>query len=236
MLGWFGLHGVVANSGVGAIQPGGARLRPRVEVIPNGVDGNGLFSRERARGLLNVGDRNVLIAGIGSLVPNKNFGLLIEVLAQLHPRWPSLRLVLIGDGPEKQRLVRMAAERMLTEYCDFTGQIPEARRLLRGTDILCVPSISEAMPNVVMEACAAGVPVVAHNTGAIESLVRPGVNGFIVGPANESSFTDAVERLVSDEGLRRRMGDAGQHLMQSVFSVEHMADHFVAFYREVAKP
>jgi glycosyltransferase involved in cell wall biosynthesis len=129
---------------------------------------------------------------------------LIRVIAKISPRFPALKLLLIGDGPEKDRLLQRASQLMPLGSYIFTGLVPDAYRLLKGIDILCSSSLTEGMPNVILEAHAAGIPVVANKVGAIPSLVKDGVNGFVVEAGAEAKFLDAVEKLVSNIGLRSK--------------------------------
>ena len=228
-----GLHALVTNSEVEAQLLKKKKPVLRVEVLPNGVSIEGLFSRTKARELLKISEDSIVIAGIGSLTSNKNFEYLIEAVAKISSKYPELKLVLIGDGPENNNLLKQASQLIPFDQVVFLGAVPDAYKLLKGIDVLCVPSLSEGMPNVVLEACGAGVPVVANNVGVISSLIRDGNNGFLVEVGDESLFISAIERLVCNKGLRDEMGLWGQEIVQNEYSTQVMAHRFVSIYLEL---
>jgi glycosyltransferase involved in cell wall biosynthesis len=228
-----GIQGIITNSELEARMLHNKKPGLRVVVIPNAVDEGELMSRTKAREFLGAPDGNILVAGIGSLTPNKNFGYLIEIFAKIVPRNPTAMLVFIGDGPEKKSLFQKASSLIPGDRFQFTGLVPGAHRLFPGIDILCVSSLTEGMPNVVLEACAAGIPVVANKVGAIPSLVIDGVNGFLIDVDDENGYTSAIEKLVENGGLRREMGSSGQRLMRTEFGIGRMADRFASFYKEI---
>jgi glycosyltransferase involved in cell wall biosynthesis len=228
-----GLNALVTNSELEAMLLNKEKPGLRVKVIPNGVDMDGLLSRTKARELLDIPEDYIVIAGIGSLTPNKNFEYLIEAIAKIIFKYPKLKIVLIGDGPERDRLLKKSSELMTFDRIHFLGAVPDAYKLLKGIDILCISSLSEGMPNVVLEAWGAGIPVVANKVGAISSLIKDGVNGFVVEVGDESEFICAVEELICNKNLREEMGELGHRIIQDEYSSQTMADNFVSFYREM---
>lgn len=228
-----GLQGVITNSQVEVRLLENEKPGLRVKFIPNGADEEGLFSRMQARETLGISDEQILVAGIGSLTPNKNFEYLIRIIAKISFSYPNLKLIIIGDGPEKDRLARSASNLMQPSCFMFTGLLPEASKLLRGIDILCIPSLTEGMPNVVLEACVAGIPVVANKVGAIPSLIKDGVNGYIVETGDEAKFRSVIEKLIQDKALRNKMGAFGKKLAHTELSSGKMADRFTSFYQEM---
>jgi glycosyltransferase involved in cell wall biosynthesis len=229
-----GLHGLVTNNELEAQQIKSQSPKLWVEVISNGLADDDLLSRVKAREILGIRDDCILIAGIGSLTLRKNFEYLIDVIAKIYLKLPPTKLLIIGAGPERNKLLKRATELMPIDCFMFTGNVPNVYRLLRGIDVLCAPSLDEGMPNVIMEACAAGTPVVANNVGAIPSLIKDELNGFVVEVGAESKFIRAIEKLVCDKKLRTEMGNAGQQLMHTEFGLQRMADRFVSLYQRMA--
>jgi len=228
-----GLQGLVTNSPVEANNIIKKKPRLAVEYIPNGVETDALYDRSTAREYLGISDGCLLVAGIGSLTSNKNFEYLIRVFSQIQERHPKAKLAIIGDGPEKNYLLHQASNSIPPDRFILPGAIPETHRLMAGVDILCVTSLTEGMPNVVLEACAAGTAIIANRIGAIPSIIQHGVNGFVLDVGNTAQFTCALEKLLQDSLLRAEMGTAGKKLAQMEFSSQKMADRFVAFYRKL---
>jgi glycosyltransferase involved in cell wall biosynthesis len=229
-----GLQGLITNSEIEAQMLSKTRPGLRIEVIPNGVVDDGLVSREKARKSLGLPIESTVIAGLGSLTRNKNYEYLIEVFAPICLQRSDVKLVLIGDGPEKDRLLEKASKFIPCDQFLFTGLVADAYRLLKGIDILCVSSLTEGLPNVILEAFSAGIPVVATNVGAIPSIVKDCVNGFVVNVDDQVGFSNAVEKLIDNVELRSEMGFAGKELIQEKFGLERMANHFISFYQELA--
>jgi glycosyltransferase involved in cell wall biosynthesis len=227
-----GLQGLVTNSPVEANTIIKKKPRLPVEYIPNGVETDELYDRSTAREYLGISDDCLLVAGIGSLTSNKNFEYLIRVFSQIQVRHPQAKLALIGDGPEKKHLLYQASSNIAPGRFILLGAIPEIYRLMTGVDILCVTSLTEGMPNVVLEACAAGTPIIANRIGAIPSIIKDGINGYLVDVGNVDQFTGALEKLLQSSSLRAEMGAAGKQLAQMEFSSRKMANRFITFYRK----
>ena len=116
----------------------------------------------------------------------------------------------------------------------FPGAVPEAAAWYPAFDLLCSSSLDqEGMPNVLMEAGAAGLPVVATAVGGALELVEGGVNGFLVPPDNIDSMVQKLEKLLRDPDARRRMGQAGREKMRREFSVTGMVARMTRVYEEL---
>ena len=228
-----GLGGMVTNSESEASLLRLYKTKFSVRVIPNGVDEEGILSRAEARKILDFFDEDIVIAGIGSLTINKNFQYLIDVFSKLYHRYPNAKLLLIGDGPEKDNLVKKATDLLPISCHKFLGNIPDVYRFLKGIDILCISSLTEGMPNVVLEAGIAGIPVVANKVGTIPSLILNSLNGFIVNVGDESKFISNLAQLLDNKQLRIAMGAYWQTSTLENFSVRKMADGFTDYYFEM---
>jgi glycosyltransferase involved in cell wall biosynthesis len=165
------------------------RLRDRIGVVPNGVD-----AQPRREHTGNG------IVYVGRLVATKGIDELLEAMRHL----PGQQLTIVGDGPERQRLEARAAGLSVT----FTGHLDHAtaREHIRAARCLALPSHTEAFPNVVLEAMASGVPVVAARTGGVPALVQDGHTGFLVDAGDVDQLTTALSALARDEELCLAMG------------------------------
>jgi glycosyltransferase involved in cell wall biosynthesis len=154
--------------------------------------------RGDVRAALGVGAAERLVLFVGHLFPVKAVDVLMRAWG-LRARRGSLgrdeQLVLVGDGGERARLERLAREEGVAASVRFLGTLPQARVAdwLAAADLLCLPSHSEGSPNVVVEALATGVPVVATRVGGVPDLVSDGVNGVLVPPADPPALADALD-------------------------------------------
>jgi glycosyltransferase involved in cell wall biosynthesis len=150
------------------------------------------------------GDRMILY--VGRLAPEKNLGFLLETFGRI-ARWESdVRLVLVGSGPERRRLERRAPPGTLFAGYRSDGELA---RLYAAADLLAFPSLTETFGNVVLEAMASGLPVVAFRAGGVMDLLEHERHALLADPAQPETFRTAMTRLLRDERLRRRVAEGG---------------------------
>ncbi len=154
---------------------------------------------------------------IGRLVPRKECAVLLDALAQVLAMGRDATLEIIGAGPERTALERQVAAMGLGRSVRFMGPLDEkgVADALRGADILVVPSSSEGLPVVIMEAMASGLPVIASAIDGIPELVRDGTTGLLVPPRDPVRLAQAIARLIDDPHAARRMGAAGRTLVRA---------------------
>jgi len=162
---------------------------------------------------------------VGRLAAAKGIPLLLESVARLAPRFPQLRLTVVGDGGDRPALEQMASQLKLTDMVDFVGYQSQAavRQYLQHTDVFVLPSFAEGVPVSLMEAMAAGVPVVTTQIAGISELVTDGASGYLVPPGDGESLTDRIERLIQDPELRSRFGQAGRATVAQSFNIHQEA-------------
>jgi glycosyltransferase involved in cell wall biosynthesis len=209
-----------------------------VRVIYNGVD-TGAFrpadpaERSATRRTLGLADDAVVLMTVGSLKPIKGADVLLRAVAPLMREQPRLRLVLVGDGPDRGSLERQARELSIADRVSFLGLRADVDRLLRAADALVLPSRSEALPTVLLEAMAAGLPVVATRVGGVPEIVDEDRSGLMVPPEDASALGGALARIASDPALRRSLGQRGRAVVESRFRVETMCENRMAYFEEV---
>lgn len=196
---WRNARAVVGNS-TGLCQLA-RNFMPGLDVpeIPNGVD-TARFSPARR-------DAEACeLLFVGRLAPQKGVDVLLRALAQIPGGW---RLRIAGDGPERDRLTTLANSLGLSERVDFLGwtQRDALPALYRSADVFVFPSYDEGMPNVVLEALASGLPIVATRIAGTEQLVNDGENGTLVPPGNPDAFAAALRPVISNAALRNAMGE-----------------------------
>ena len=178
--------------------------------------------------------RAVIIAGVGRQSPEKGFDQLVEAARRLVRDSDTTGIVLIGDGPDRQMLEEQVRAAGLSEHVVFAGFRTDVDRLLPGADILAQASYTEGLPNVVLEACAAGLPVVATDVGGTNEIVEHGVNGFLVPPGNPPALAERLLDLVRAPGLRQAMGARGRDMVRSRFSFAGQALEYEDIFEGLA--
>lgn len=231
-----GLTCLVANSEPAATYMRRYHRGLDAKVVPNAVEIpeelTGSDQRNEIRRRLGITATSVVIGAVGSLVPRKNFALLIDAIASLSKEFPDIMFVLVGQGLLRQDLEQRARASLPRDGFLFTGAIPNASELYPAFDLLCSPSLNqEGMPNVLMEASAAGLPVVATNVGGVSQIVEDGKTGFLVQPGDMAAMRDRIRQLVVDAELRHQLGNAGREKMQREYGVERMVTRMMAVYR-----
>jgi colanic acid/amylovoran biosynthesis glycosyltransferase len=167
------------------------------------------------------------ILSVGRLVPFKGFEILLEACAELDRRNFDFRCQIVGDGPLREKLEAMIADLRLHTRVDLCGALSQAEVFskLQGCDIFALASVvdaagaSDVFPTVIMEAMACARPVVSTQLAGIPESVVDGITGLLVPTGNWEEFAAALDRLVRDSELRKRLGEAGRVRMQNEFSV-----------------
>lgn len=223
---------VIANSRAIAAQVSSSAAIPasRVSVVPNFVDDNLLAAaapaagRRQLREILNLSGHELLVGCVARLHPVKDHPSLLRAFPEVLERFPSARLILIGDGPARNDLEDITRKLRIAASVHFLGQRTDGAALLAGCDVATLTSLQEGSPNVILEAMSAGVPVVATRVGGLADTVREGVTGLLVPAGSPGALGTALVRLLSDQPLRHSMGMQAREVVLK----EHTATHAVA--------
>lgn len=197
------------------------RLPPeRVHYIPNLIDESLLVprggeNRKSVRSQLGVPDESVVLMCVARLVPVKNHALLLRAFAAVARESRPLHLVLIGDGPLRQSLEDQAAALGIRDRVTFAGELHGAACYYRGADIAILTSVSEGMPNTLLEAMACGLPVISTAVGGCVDIVKTGTTGILVRPNAQADLQAAILELSRSPESRVTLGSAG---LQAVLS------------------
>lgn len=193
-------------------------------------------NKARVRELLGWAPGDVIAIYVGGLVPSK--GIKELALACEHPlrRHENFRLVCVGEGPARNTLVRLAERVGRTEAVHLRGRVEpqEVPLLLQGADFLILPSHSEGMPQVVLEAMNCGLAVVATNVGGVPEAVVDGATGLLVEARNVDGLRGAIERMITDRPFRCAAGQKGLKRAHTVFDSERHAGVFAAALKSLA--
>lgn len=213
----------------------------RIRVIYNGVD-TALYhpatpdGRVAARALLGIPGAGTVLMAVGSLKPLKGIDVLLRAVAPVLRASDDVRLVLVGEGPDRTTLETLARELGAGERVVFAGLRDDVDVMLRAADALVLPSHTEALPTVVLEAMATGLPVIATRVGGVPELVEPDRSAIVVPPGDEPALRDAVQRVLADPLLRAALGARGRAIVDARFRVETMCAAREAVFLELASP
>jgi glycosyltransferase involved in cell wall biosynthesis len=235
-MGYRGLDILITNSAMAAAQVCKfRRTRALIRVVPNGVHTPPQVSqteRSRLKSELGFSNDHLLIGSIGRIDSNKNHAMLLHAFAALTKKWPALRLVIIGNGPLKSQLAAVAEQLGISERVRLPGAIPLAARYLPAMEVCCLTSYTEGMPNLIMEAAAAGLPVVSTTCGGSVELIESDVTGFLVSPNDAADMARRLDLLLANAEQSHRIGQAGREKMRRECSVEIMVTRMTQVYEE----
>lgn len=175
-------------------------------------------------------DARVLL-GIGRLAEQKGYDAAVRAMPRVLAAEPRAVLVVLGDGPERGRLEGLASSLDVTESIRLPGRAGDVTAWLERADVFVHPARWEGFGLVVLEAMLAGLPVVASEISSLPEIVGGGETGLLVAPGDAASLATALERLLTDAGLRKRFGEAGRARAHERFSVARMAEGTIAVYR-----
>lgn len=191
--------------------------------------------REVLKNQLGLADDELIVLAVGRLSREKGHSDLVEALALLRESNPELRLKLlvVGEGPERERLMRSVKTAGLSERVLFVGQVEDVAPYYAIADVLALPSHSEGSPNVLLEAMAAGVPVVATSVGGVPEIALADKSALLAPPHDPLLFASALHRLLSDCELAQTLSVNASARVASHFSPQSYAESLIRIYQEL---
>jgi glycosyltransferase involved in cell wall biosynthesis len=209
----------------------------RCVLIENAIDTDefrrGDSSPAEARRALGLPGDRFLIGAVGRLSEEKAFDILIRAVAGMHAAGRDAGLVIIGEGDQEPRLRALVAELGAAERIQLLGYRPDVRGLYQAMDAFALSSYREGLPNVLLEAMALELPVVATRVAGIPRLIQDGENGLLVEAGTVGALADALARLIDDPVLRRRLGRAGRATIEARYSFRERMARIAALYDSV---
>ncbi len=197
----------------------------RLSVIPNGVDTDYFQPAPEA------GPYPTVVLAVARMVPDKDLDTLIRAFAEVAPEFPQAQLWLVGEGPLLGNLQQLAGEILPPGACRFLPPRADLRPLFHQAGLLALSSRTEALPNVVLEAMAAGLPVAATAVGGVPELVTPARTGWLAEPSDPPALAAALRRLLANPEQCRDFGREGRRRVVRDFSLDAM----VSRYEEVLR-
>jgi glycosyltransferase involved in cell wall biosynthesis len=201
-----------------------------IDVIPNAIHAERFAlpdpsSRVELEALFHCRIRHI-VGAAGRLSPEKGFDILVTAAAQVVQSAPDVGFVIFGEGVLRPALVKQIAAKGLLARFVLAGFRPDLDRFLPNLDLLVQSSYTEGMPNVVLEASAAGVPVVATAVGGTPEIVEDGVTGILVPAGDPGALSGAIMRVLADEAKRRKMADLARQNALERFRFAAQAERY----------
>jgi glycosyltransferase involved in cell wall biosynthesis len=208
----------------------------RIHVFYNGIDPDlnlAMPASADARRELNVPPGIPLMVVIGRLSGEKGQANFLRAFAHVAERRSDVKAVIVGEGPDRPGLVDLARELRLDSRVVFTGYQRDVRRYYESADLLVVPSKSEGIPNVVLEAMLFGVPVVSTRVGGIPEIIRDRWNGLLVPPENPAALAGAIVEVITDKALAGRLARTAREETLPKFTTLERCAKIADFYRKI---
>lgn len=187
--------------------------------------------RSAARQRLSIGPAEFVIGFVGRLSDEKGLNYLVEAVAALQEKGCACKLIIVGEGPARQELELLVRARGVEKMTTFAGFQPDVAAWLPVFDVLTLPSLTEGTPMALLEAMAAGVPVIATAVGGVPQVVADGVNGLLVPPGNVQALSDKLRSLRDNAELKNRLGRAGLETISAKYNLYNWCRAVESQYR-----
>lgn len=206
--------------------------KQKIDIIFNGINTADFCPNEA----LKRRDKFIITPGASRITARKGLKYLIEAVSALVPKYPHIFLRIMGEGNEKEALLKLVAERKLEEQVQFIGRIPREDVIpyYQEASVFVLPSLNEGMSNAMLEALAAGLPIVATQTGGTDELVKDGENGFVVRMKDSVDLAEKIEKLLQNKDLCEKMGEKSRLWAQKQ-SWEEVSRQYVVLYNNVGR-
>jgi len=197
----------------------------RIKVLPNAV--TSLYAKDELdvrrmgkRRSLDIGPNQFIVGYLGRLSQEKGLIYLVEAISILRNSGVPVKLLVVGDGPERAGLEKIVKDRELDPIVHFAGFQADAENWLPAFDILVLPSLTEGTPMALLEAMAAGIPVIATAVGGVPKVVADGVNGLLVEPGSSCAISEKIQLLWANSDLSMGLGRAGFRTIQNEYNID----------------
>jgi glycosyltransferase involved in cell wall biosynthesis len=210
----------------------------RVRCIHNGVNVSryavdAKAAAKKTRELFGLSAQDLVVTSVGRLHPQKGFPFLLEAMHQVRKDVPNFKLVVVGDGPLRADLLKLVAELDLDGRVVLAGKRDDVPQILQASDIYVNSSLFEGLPFSILEAMAAGLPVVATAVDGNKEIVKDQENGMLVPAEDAGGLAKALTTLAIDDERRRFLGMQGKDTISKKFSMDRMLQKTEQLYREL---
>ncbi|WP_424769045.1 glycosyltransferase [Paenibacillus sp. sgz302251] len=212
--------------------------RNKITIMYSGIDLNKFSYVQREHKT-----KDIMIISVGRLHSKKGFRYLLKAFKKVHDRYPTSRLIIVGDGNERKKIRRLISELKLKNYVRLEGLVAHSQlsKLLSRADIFCLPSITtkdgnhEGIPNAIKEAMATGLPVVSTYHGGIPELVTDGLEGLLVAEKNVGMLAEKMRYLIENPYLREEMGKRGREKVENQFNSAKQVSSLETIYSDLIR-
>jgi glycosyltransferase involved in cell wall biosynthesis len=217
-------------------------LAGKIRVVCNAIDWRKCDENARNRARIHVRECLQLpidcrvVATAGRLSPEKGVADFLLAASRVYPNFPDVRFVIFGSGALRYELEQQVKNFRLQDRVTFAGFRRDLQDLLPGIDFLVNPSLSEEMPNILLEAMAFGVPVIATNVGGVSEIAGPEHSVRLVPPGLPQRLADTIRDLLMDSASARELAEAGLRRVRQVYSLPAQRSQFEALYEEILFP
>lgn len=232
-------HIIAISRGVKRVLVNLDHINPdKITVIYNGIDisdwqpGSEHNTRDLKREL-GIDDSAKIVGAVSTLHPRKGHRYLIEAAKDVCSRKPNVRFLIVGDGQLKGQLQQLAFRLNLGRHVIFTGYRKDISKLISIMDILVQPSVEEGFGITLLEAMAAGKPVIGTEVGGIPEIIKGGVNGLLVPPRDPSSLSRAIQKLLNNPEQAKYMGQRGRQMLEKHFTISKMVKKYEELYERL---
>ncbi len=212
----------------------GAVIDRHVQTIHNGIDVDAFVrddaARSRMRGALGIAPDAPVAGIVARLTPAKDHVNLLDAFVRVRREHPGARCIVVGDGELRDDLARAVAERSLEDAVLMTGRRDDVADVLSAFDVFVLSSFTEGLALILLEAMAAGLPVVATRVGGNPEAVVDAVTGCIVPPRDPDALAAAISAMFGDRAAAKRLGDAGRERARVDFGTAAMTEKYEALY------
>lgn len=206
----------------------------QMEVVYNGIpDPMTLRDQAKATQYRQQFRENFIIGLVANLIPQKGLEYLLQSVPVVLESIPEAVFLIVGDGPERNPLEKMAMELGVADKVYFLGKRLDAVNWISIFDVFVLSSLWEGLPIVLLEAMGLGKPMVVTDVGGNSILVKNGWNGFVVPPRNIEAFSEQIVRLYQSDHLRKEFGMNSRKYFEQSFRVESMVSHYEKIYEEI---
>lgn len=212
--------------------------KSKIAVIPNGIDisrFNGI-KKEAARMSLGISADDKVLLYAGSLRPEKGVSFLIKSVSIIKRDFPDIKLLIVGDGKDRYEMEKLSKELQLDCNIRFVGRVKneEVPQYFILSDIFILASLMEGFPNVLLEAMAAGLPIICTNVCGLPEIVSDGKNGYLIDPCDPAAIAEKVSIILNDEELKKTI--SYNNKKKSIeFSLEKTAEKLEEVYKGILK-
>jgi len=210
----------------------------KLDVIQNGIDVTSFSAatyREKIKKDLGIKEGDIVVGSVGRLTGEKGINYLLEAASKIKIKIPNAVFVIVGEGTMKDYLVDYARKLDVSDKVLFAGYREDIDKILSALDIFVMPSLTEGLPLALLEAMAAGKPVIASNVGGIPMIIDNGKTGILVKPKNPDQIERAISSLIGDKRYSDTIAENGRKFVENNFSLAVTAKKYEELYSKLLK-